>query len=193
PYCHNYEKVSAVNSISNIGSNNYEISFNDFVQLFFSLYHKVANNIELISPTSHLPYIEKALKILKNHNPPLNPPIPIIFKSSGYESVKRLQSLRGLIDIYLPDFKYVCNSQFALKATVTDYFNIFQKSLKEMYQQIGDPIFDQAGILQKGVVVRFVKGLLPKEEELEALRYLEELKNRYNIVVSILDHYTPIL
>lgn len=174
PSCINYEKVQDCGI---------EIKIGDFIEMAEDLYNKGANNLQILSPTVHLPYLRESLKILKENKFP----IPIIFKSSGYELDEQISKFDGLIDIYLPDYK----SNFCLKlekrSNSKNYHAYFSSALTEMYRQVGDVVYDGA-ILSRGVLVRHVKNpSFSREEQLSLLDYLESLPK--GIVVSVLDNF----
>lgn len=161
PSCHNPEKVAhgAVTSIES------------FVKLCRDLLLKGAHNIQILSPTVHLPSLITALKVLKGNSLP----IPIILKSSGYEAVDQLQRLSGLVDIYLPDFKFGSCSQWARRAGVRDYFEKSKLGIAEMIRQVGPVQFDSEGVLKRGVLVRHVESPLPFEEKEQIRSFLDNL------------------
>ena len=102
PSCHNPEMVSK-------GT---EISLNGLINICYQLYEEGAENVQFLSPTVHIPKLELVLRVLKQNNFPL----PVVFKSSGHENLSFLKRMKGLVDVYLPDFKYGIDSQFAKKS-----------------------------------------------------------------------------
>jgi putative pyruvate formate lyase activating enzyme len=153
---------------------------NDFVSICYELLDEGAENIQILSPTVHLPALKVVLSFLKNECFPL----PIIFKSSGYESVEELKKLNGLIDIYLPDIKFGSHSSLAKSARANDYFEVFRNSLNEMISQVGKYELNRKNVLQKGVLVRHVNAPISSQEKLEinALlgSYREKILISYN-------------
>ncbi|MBQ7137334.1 MAG: radical SAM protein [Bacilli bacterium] len=172
----------------NISTNNFgkTVSINRLSKIFLELQEQGAHNINLVTPTHFVPQIIEALKISKRNG--LN--IPIVYNSSGYENVDTIKLLDGYIDIYLPDFKYFDN-KFATKySKCTNYFEHTSKALEEMIKQVGNPIFDENGMLSKGVIVRhmLIPGLLNDSKKI--ISYLVENYND-NIFISIMNQYTP--
>lgn len=172
----------------NISSNNFgkKISINRLSEIFLELQEQGANNINLVTPTHFVPQIIEALQIAKVNG--LS--IPIVYNSSGYETVDTIKLLKGYIDVYLPDFKYF-NNKYALKySKCTNYFEYATSAIKEMINQVGRPKFDKDGMLVKGVIVRhmMLPGLL--EDSKKIIHYLV---NNYNndIFISIMNQYTP--
>lgn len=177
-FCQNY-KIS----INNIGK---EISIERFSDICLELQNQKALNINLVTPTIYIPLIKEGLLLAKKKG--LS--IPIVYNTSGYESVDSLKELDGLIDIYLPDFKYFDNNLAINFSSANNYFEIASLAIKEMYRQVGKPVFKN-NIMKKGVIVRHL--LLPNHvnDSKKILKYLyDTYKN--NIYISIMNQYTPI-
>lgn len=161
PSCHNPEKVSDGKAVSR----------QEFLEICKTLYDRGAHNIQILSPTVHLPHLVSILKVLKkNHFP-----IPIIFKSSGFESIEQIRKLDQLVDIFLPDFKFGECSQWAKRAGAKNYFEKAQSGLNEMIQQVGPLVLDSEGLAIKGVLVRHVEAPLPVEEKNQIRNFLQQL------------------
>ena len=141
-YCQNYK-------ISKEGKGK-EISRKELADIFLNLQEEGACNINLVTPTIYALHIKEALILAKKNG--LN--IPVIYNSSGYENVDTIKELDGLIDVYLPDFKY-CSNELGLKYSgVNKYFDFASSAILEMYKQVGHPIFDNNGIIKKGLIIR---------------------------------------
>jgi len=172
----------------NISTNNFgkTISINRLSEIFLELQDQGAHNINLVTPTHFVPQIIEALKISKTNG--LN--IPVVYNSSGYENVETIKLLNGYIDIYLPDFKYFDNTFAKKYSKCTNYFEYSSKALDEMIKQVGNPIFDENGMLLKGVIVRhmLIPGLLKDSKKI--ISYLVENYND-DIFISIMNQYTP--
>lgn len=176
-YCQNKEI-----SHNNFGAN---VSIERFAQIMIELQNKKANNINLVTPTHFVPSIIEAIKIARKNG--LN--IPIIYNTSGYESVDTIKLLNGYIDIYLTDFKYF-NNDIALKySKVNNYFESASGAINEMKKQIPNNIYDDNGILKKGIIVRHL--ILPNNT-LDSKNILKYLFNNYGntIIYSIMNQYT---
>jgi putative pyruvate formate lyase activating enzyme len=143
-----------------------------------------AHNIQILSPTVHLPALRVLLKVLKGTAFPL----PIILKSSGFESVAELRKLEGLVDIYLPDLKFGSCSAWAVRAGVRNYFFVAREAIEEMIRQTGNLSTNEQGIALKGVLVRHVEAPLPAAEKREILDYLDSLKGRAAVFLN--SHFT---
>lgn len=171
-----------------ISKNNFgkEITITRLSEIMLELQDKKAHNINLVTPTHYIPQIAASIKKAKKKGLV----IPIIYNTSGYEKVDSLKLLRGLIDIYLPDFKYYDNYYAKKYSNANNYFEYAKDSLKEMYFQTGKCIFDKNGMLKKGIIVRHL--MLPSLKE-DTKLILNYLYNTYkdNIYISIMNQYTP--
>lgn len=152
-------------------------------QLFQSLIDQGAENIDLVTPTHFLPTILPAL------TPKL--PVPVVYNCGGYERVETLKALEGLVDIYLPDFKYMDAERAARYSHAGDYPQIAQAALAEMVRQQPKPEFDERGLMKKGVIVRHL--MLPGgiRDSKEVVRYLHETYGEH-IFLSLMNQYTPL-
>lgn len=178
-YCQNYNIAS--------GLAGKLITVDRLTEIFLELQQKGANNINLVTPGHFMPQMKEALTDSKKRGLT----IPIVYNSSGYEKAESLQLLEGLIDIYLPDFKYM-NSNIAMKySNAKDYPHYAKASMKEMFRQVGRPEFAENGIMKKGMIVRHL--ILPgqAEDSMEILKYLYETYGD-DIYISIMNQYTPL-
>lgn len=177
-YCQNYDI-----SFKNIGE---DVSVERLSEIMIELQDMNALNINLVTPGHYIPLIRDSILMAKNKG--LN--IPIIYNTSGYESVNALKLLDGLIDIYLPDFKYF-NNEIAVKySKAFNYKEICIKALEEMTRQVSKCKFKN-NLLKKGVIVRHL--MLPNMEN-DTKEILNYLYNTYkdNIYISLMNQYTPI-
>lgn len=152
-------------------------------ELFKDLEDQGVHNINLVSPTPYYPVIIDALNIYK-------PEIPVICNTSGYERVETLRLLEGLIDIYLPDFKY-SSSQAAKKySAAPDYPQIALNAIKEMVRQVGTPVHDENGLMKSGVMIRHL--ILPDNIE-NSLGVLDMIADELptDIYLSLMAQYFP--
>ncbi len=129
---------------------------------------KKAHNINLVTPTHYIPQIAEAIRSARKKGLA----IPIVFNCGGYEKPESLRLLDGLIDIYLPDFKYLSAQTAGSYSAAPDYPERAKSALAEMVRQTGEPVFDIHGLMQKGVIVRHL--LLPgqMEDSKAVIRYL---------------------
>lgn len=156
-------------------------------EIMIELQNKKAHNINLVTPTHYIPQIAKAIKKAKQKGLT----IPIVYNTSGYEKAQSLKLLRGLIDIYLPDFKYYDNDYAKKYSKVNNYREYAEEALKEMYLQTGKCQFSPNGLLKKGIIVRHLMLPTLKEDTKKILKYLYDTY-RDNLYISIMNQYTPI-
>ena len=162
------------------------ISTSRLAEIFLELQQKGAHNINLVTASHFAPHIISALKQAKANG--LN--IPIVYNCGGYESIETLRLLRGYVDVYLPDFKYMDKNLAAKYSHCPDYPEKSKAALAEMVSQTGSALFDKDGMLLRGTVVRHL--VLPgnTKDSMEVLRYLHESYGD-KIYVSIMSQYTP--
>ena len=164
------------------------ISTERLAEIFLELQDKGAANINLVTGTHFIPQISHALCAAKSQG--LN--IPIVYNTGSYEKTDSLMLLEGLIDIYLPDLKYVSPELSAKYSHANDYFSTASAAIAEIYRQVGPPVIDpDSGLMKRGVIVRHL--LLPEgtKDSKKVLRYLyDTYKN--DIYVSIMNQYTPL-
>lgn len=177
-YCQNYE-------ISQQGKGK-EITIEQLAELFLKQQEKGANNINLVTPTSYVNEIIQAIEIARKNGLHL----PIIYNTNSYENVEIIQRLNGYIDVYLPDLKYYSDTLSKKYSKVDNYFEIATKAIKEMYKQVGVPVFDEKGLIKKGVIVRHL--VLPNHI-LNTKHILKWIKENLpdNIYVSVMAQYFP--
>ncbi len=177
-FCQNYP-------ISQLGEGNEE-SVNSLSSLMLSLQNKGCHNINLVTPTHFVPQILKAVLLAI----PKGLEIPLVYNTSGYEALKTLKLLDGVIDIYLPDFKYGSDEQGKIYSAVPDYFSKTKLALKEMHRQVGDLQMDKEGIAKKGLLIRHLvlPNSLAKSETV--LKFIAE-KISKNTYISIMAQYFP--
>ena len=168
------------------GQTGKKITVEYLAELFFQLQGQGANNINLVTAGHFLPQVALALENARVHGLK----IPVVYNSSGYEKADTLKILEGLVDIYLPDFKYMDSELAGKYSHAPDYPQIAKDALKEMVQQVGTPEFDERGMMKKGVIVRHL--LLPGhvKNSREVLKYLYETYGD-RIYISIMNQYTP--
>lgn len=177
-FCQNYE-------ISQLGKGK-EISIEELANIFMLQQEKGVENINLVTPTSYVAQIIEALKIAKGKGLK----IPIVYNTNGYENVETLKMLEGYIDIYLPDLKYYYNELGKKYSGVNNYFETATKAIQEMYKQVGTPVLNEDGIMQKGLMIRHL--ILPGEidNSKQVLKWIKDNLDK-NVFVSIMAQYFP--
>lgn len=177
-YCQNYK-------ISQLGKG-YELSVEELANIMLKQQEKVVNNINLVTPTMYVYQIIEAIKIARKRG--LN--IPIIYNTNGYENVKTIQDLNGYVDIYLPDLKYYSNELSKKYSKIDNYFKYATEAIKEMYKQVETPIFDENGIIKKGLIIRHL--VLPNhlQNSKHILKWIKENMPE-DTYVSVMAQYFP--
>ncbi len=141
-YCQNYP-------ISQLRNGN-KVSLSELAKIMLALQKRKCHNINLVTPTHFVPQILKSLKLAVK----MGLHIPIVYNTSGYDSVNTLKLLDGVVDIYLPDARYADN-EIALKySSAPGYFEIMKKALREMHRQVGDLSLNRMGVAHSGLIVR---------------------------------------
>ena len=164
------------------------ISKDRLSDIFMELEGKGANNINLVTPGQYIPDIVWAVNNAKSRGMKL----PIIYNTSGYENVTELKLLEGIVDVYLPDFKYMDSTLSARYSRAKDYPSVAKQALSEMVRQQPDVVIDDAtGLIQKGVIVRQL--LLPGHVN-DAKAVLKYLYDTYHdhVYISMMSQFTPI-
>ena len=160
------------------------ITVKRLTEIFDELVYAGADTIDLVTPTHFAPQIAEALRINK-------PPVPVVYNCGGYESVETLRLLEGLVDIYLPDYKYAHAPLAKRLSAAPDYPETALSAIKEMHRQTGDWEMDEDGILRRGVLVRHL--VLPGyiENSLDCIDILTNTFTEQNVLLSVMSQYTP--
>lgn len=168
------------------GKRGKEVFIDELADMMLDLMGQGANNINLVTPSHYVPSIVPAIKLAKSKG--MN--LPIVYNTSAYEKVETLKLLDGLIDIYLPDFKYLDSESGKKYSYTPDYPEVAKKAIAEMVRQVPKVEFDEKGIMQKGVIVRHL--LLPGhlQEAKHIVGYLHETYGE-QIYISLMSQYTP--
>jgi len=172
-------------SISHLGEGGV-ISFDQLAEMMLTLQGYGCHNINLVTPTHQVPMILKALDIAIEKG--LN--LPIVYNCGGYESIETLRILEGIIDIYMPDFKYSATDVAERYSKAKDYPSVAKMALREMHRQVGDLIIDEDGIALRGLLVRHLvlPGGLSGSEEV--VRFLAD-EISPDTYTNIMDQYHP--
>ena len=160
-----------------------EIPVERLGEIFQELIAQGAHNIDLVNPTHYAHAIAQALE------PPL--PVPVVWNSGGYDRVETLRALEGKIDIYLPDYKYPDAAGAKAYAGAADYPEVAQAAIREMVRQTGPCVFDGAGLLRRGVVIRHL--LLPGRlaQAKEVMDWVAGTFPPNTVLFSLMSQYTP--
>lgn len=162
------------------------VTISHLAEVFINLQHRGANNINLVTPTIYALDINEAVKIAKDKG--LG--IPVLYNTSGYEKTETLKELEGNIDVYLPDFKYASHDVSKRYSNAWDYFDYATKAIEEMLRQVGPPVFDDNGIIKKGLIIRHM--VLPGHVE-DSKLVLDWIAHHLpkDVYVSLMSQYTP--
>ncbi|WP_444244328.1 radical SAM protein [Eubacterium sp.] len=173
-FCQNYEISHENKGVT--------VSEDGLIKIFENLIEQGANNINLVNSTHYAVQLATLLKKYK-------PSVPVVYNSSGYESTETLKMLDGLVDIYLPDFKYIRNDKALKYSRAEDYPEVAMHALEEMYLQRGKTEFDENGIMKKGMIIRHL--ILPSNTN-SSLKILDFINEKFpNAYVSLMAQYIP--
>ena len=177
-YCQNF-------SISHEGFGA-EISVKRLAEIFIEQQERGAANIELVTPTHYVPQICNAIDIAKSYG--LN--LPIVYNSNAYENISTLELLRGRVDIFLPDLKYINEDAAKTFSNAPNYFSVATAAIKKMFELVGDAQID-GGKMTRGVIVRHL--VLPNFRH-DAMKIIDWLYKTFGdkIFISLMNQYTPL-
>ena len=158
-------------------------------EIFLELQEKGANNINLVTPGQFVPQIIVAVERARRQGMTL----PIVYNTSSYENVESIRSLEEIVDIYLPDFKYMDTSLAGKYSHAPDYVETAKKAIAEMVRQTGAAEFfggDEDGLMKRGTIVRHL--ILPghTKDSKEVIRYLYETYGD-TVYISMMNQFTP--
>ncbi|MGE5631314.1 MAG: radical SAM protein [Caulobacteraceae bacterium] len=164
-----------------------KISNTRLAEIMLELQAQGALNINLVSPTPYAVQIIDAVAIAKQKG--LS--IPVVYNTNGYETVEIIEKLKGTVDIYLPDIKYYTDTYAVKYSNAKNYFSYTSKAVLAMVRQVGHPVFDDSGIMQKGVIIRHL--ILPDLLE-DSKKILSWIKDNLGAetYVSLMGQYTPL-
>ena len=160
-----------------------EMNDDAVIRVFDRLVEQGAHNINLVTPTH---FVHRLASLLEKYNSP----VPVVYNCGGYESVETLRRLDGLVDIYLPDFKYADNTLASAFSNAPDYFERACEAIAEMNRQVGTLTLDDNGVAVRGLIVRHL--VLPGavSNTKSVLRWIKENLPE-GTAVSLMSQYTP--
>ena len=177
-------------AISRRGEGGKVVSVPQLAQTFLKLQEQGAHNINLVTATHYVPSVAQALEQARAYGLA----IPVVYNTSGYETVETLRRLDGLVQIYLPDFKYYSSYYAERYSHAPDYFETASAAIAEMVRQAPEAVFEEREdgtvLMKRGVIVRHL--MLPGlgMDSRKVLRYLHETYGN-RIYISIMNQYTP--
>ena len=162
------------------------VSVERLTEIFLEQQARGAATLDLVTPTHYAPQIAEALREAKSRGLT----IPVVWNSGGYETVELIEALEGLVDVYLPDMKYIDEESAARYSHAGDYFARAEKALWAMVKQTGAPV-DDNGVMRRGVLVRHL--VLPGRRK-ESMRIIDRLWENFGDTVwlSLMNQYTPL-
>lgn len=160
-----------------------EITIEHLQKIYQDLIAQGAHNINLVTPTHFAQAIIESLKEKLS--------VPVVYNTSGFETIDTLRKLQGKVQIYLPDFKYSDDLAAIKYSNAPDYFRITAAAIKEMYRQTGDYVIDAEGILQSGVVIRhlILPGLIDNSKRV--IDWVAETFKPGQVLFSLMHQYIP--
>ena len=160
-----------------------EITMEHLQKIYQDLIAQGAHNINLVTPTHFAQAIIESLKEKLS--------VPVVYNTSGFETIDTLRKLQGKVQIYLPDFKYSDDLAAIKYSNAPDYFRITAAAIKEMYRQTGDYIIDDVGILQSGVLIRhlILPGLIDNSKRV--IDWVAETFKQGQVLFSLMHQYIP--
>ncbi len=180
-YCQNYQiSQDSKNQQPN------EVSIQKLAEQMLYLQELGCHNINLVTPTHFVPQILRALL----EAVPKGLSLPLVYNTSGYDSIDVIKVLEGIVDIYLPDLRYASGQTANEYSHTPDYLVNARQSIREMYRQVGNLVVDEAGVAQRGVIVRHL--ILPNRlaGSKESLTWLANEVSPA-VTVSIMAQYYP--
>lgn len=177
-FCQNY-------SISHLGEG-VEVTWEKLADIMLSLQEQGCHNINFVTPTHQMPMILRSLHIAAERGLRL----PVVYNFGGYESLHAIELLDGIVDIYMPDFKYTDSATALRYSEAEDYPETVKTVIREMHRQVGDLLIDSRGIALRGLLVRHL--VLPggMAGTGEVVRFIAEEISK-NTYINIMDQYHP--
>ncbi|WP_422443722.1 radical SAM protein [Thermoanaerobacterium sp. DL9XJH110] len=162
------------------------VTVDELAGIFLRLQDRGVHNINLVTPTIYTLQIAEAVKRAKKRGLE----IPVVWNSNAYENAEALKHLSGLVNVYLPDLKYFDDTLALKYSGAPNYFKNATRAIMEMFAQVGEPEFDDEGIIKKGLIIRHL--VLPgqKEDSKKILRWISEHLPK-GVYISLMSQYFP--
>ena len=166
------------------GKGGKQVSIPELRDIMLRLQDEGVHNINLVTPSHHVRPIAEALSGIKLD-------IPVVWNSSGYDSVESLKMLEGLVQVYMPDFKYAMAEPAKLYSAAEDDPQVAKAAIKEMYRQRGPIVMDEDGLLKSGLLIRHL--ILPQQElnTMEVIDFVADEFPKDSVLFSLMSQYTP--
>ena len=163
-----------------------KISVERLGEIMLELEAMGAHNINLVTPTHFAEKVAEALRAVKDKLT-----IPVVYNTSGYEKVETLRLFEGLVDVYLPDFKYFSDELSEKYSHAKNYRVHAEAAIAEMFRQVGEPVFDGDGLIKKGLIIRHLVLPTHRKDSMAVLHRICEILPRDKVLVSLMSQYTP--
>lgn len=166
------------------GGHGRRMTDDELIEAMHGLCREGAHNINLVTPSHYAFRLADVLRRAKL-------PVPVVWNSSGYDSIEALRALEGLVDIYLPDMKYLSPDMAAKYSRAPDYPAVATAAIREMQRQTGAPKFGEDGMLRSGTIVRHL--IMPENipNSLDVIDWVEREFPRGGVLLSLMAQYTP--
>lgn len=177
-YCQNHEiRDGGIGDVYDVAA---------LADAYLKLQQDGAHNINLVTAAPYVPDVAESLRFAKEQGLT----IPVVYNSSGYECVEAIRSLDSLVDIYLPDYKYITPLLAQKFSTAPDYAAIASPAITEMFRQVGDLVLDETGVAKRGLVIRHL--ILPGCVD-DSRKVLDEIVRILPLTthISLMSQYTP--
>ena len=167
-----------------------EYSQDELIDAIVALQESGVHNINLVTPTHFAKQIAELLTKMKKEELLC---VPVVYNSSGYESIDTLKMLDGLIDIYMPDIKYFSSELSTKYSAAPDYFDVASRAIVEMLRQRGHYRYNEqeSGLLSSGVLIRHLVLPSHRKDSIDTLTHLAELIDPSDVLISIMSQYIP--
>lgn len=152
--------------------------------IMLALQDKGVHNINLVTATHYVRVVRRALELAQLE-------IPVVWNSSGYDSVESLRTLEGLVQVYMPDYKYASPALAKRYSAAADYPRVAADAIKEMFRQRGAYVMDENGLLRSGVLIRHL--ILPGQTEntMDVIDFVSDSFPKNSVLFSLMSQYTP--
>jgi len=176
--------------ISKSGGVGKEMSADALYREIVRLLETGVHNLNLVTATHFVSQIAPILEKLRANG---DLRVPVVYNSSGYESIETLKMLEGLVDIYLPDFKYFSPDLARKYSGAPDYPSVAKAAITEMFRQVGKYEYfeSEPDLLKKGVIIRHLVLPACRQDSINALRFLASSLPVEDVLLSLMSQYTP--
>ena len=163
-----------------------EISTERLSEIFLELQAQGAHNLNLVTADPYVPQVAEALNRVRDRLK-----VPVVYNCGGYESPEILAMLDGLVDVYLPDLKFMSRELAERYANAPDYFAVASEAVREMIRRTGAPVFDAEGMMQRGVLIRHMVMPGCREDSCQLLHWMAEELPKGQFLISLMSQFTP--